>query len=137
MNLQMDQNMSEPEALQLNPLQLAYIGDAVWEILVRDEMVRRRYNVHHMHQACIKRVSAQGQAAALELLMPYLLDSEVEIVRRGRNSHPHHPSPRNQHPDDYAAATGLEALIGFLYLTGRHERIHSLFQQSTGETTYG
>ena len=107
----------------LNALQLAYIGDAVWEVLIRDIMIRRRLNLHHMHSECVKRVNAHAQAGYLNCIQNILDEQEAEIVRRGRNAHAHHPAPRNQDPGDYAAATGFEALIGFLYLTGRKERI--------------
>jgi len=127
LNLNLEGKMTESEASMLNALQLAYIGDAVWEMLVRSSMIHRRYNVHHLHQQSIRRVNAGAQARALALILPGLSETEAEIVRRGRNAHAHHPVPRNQHPDDYSAATGLEALIGYLYLTEQEKRLASLF----------
>ena len=123
MDLQTDEIFAPENACMLNALQLAYIGDAVWEVLIRDIMIRRRLNLHHMHSECVKRVNAHAQAGYLNCIQNILDEHEAEIVRRGRNAHAHHPAPRNQDPGDYAAATGFEALIGFLYLTGRKERI--------------
>ncbi len=116
-------NMTEKEAGLLNPLQLAYLGDTVWETLIRSELISRRLNVHHMHMECIRYVSAQGQAGGLKQIQEILSDPEAEIVRRGRNAHAKHPVPKNQDPGDYAAATGFEALLGYWYLTGQEERI--------------
>ena len=107
----------------MNALQLAYLGDAVWEVVIRDTLIHRGLNVHHLHSTCIRYVNAHAQAEFLERLAPVLTTSENEISRRGRNSHAHHPTPKNQNPEDYSAATGFEALIGFLYLTGQEERI--------------
>ena len=121
--------MEERDALQMNALQLAYVGDTVWEMIVRLELIHRRYNVHHMHQKCVSLVNARSQAGILAALQEELTETEKEIVRRGRNTHAKHPSPKHQQPDDYAASTGFEALLGFLYLTGQNERIRDLVDQ--------
>ncbi len=110
----------------MNPLQLAYVGDAVWEILVRRYLVFMRFNVHHMHTESIRRVNAKAQAGYMLLLQEGLTEEEAAIVQRGRNAHARHPSPRNQNPADYAEATAFEALIGYLYLTGSMERISEI-----------
>ncbi len=110
----------------MNPLQLAYVGDAVWEILVRRYLVFMRFNVHHMHTESIRRVNAGAQAGYMLLLQERLTEEEAAIVQRGRNAHARHPSPRNQNPADYAEATAFEALIGYLYLTGSMERISEI-----------
>ena len=118
--------MEEKEALQMNALQLAYIGDSVWELIVRHELIIQKFNVHHMHRRCIGLVNARSQSRILLAIMDSLTENEKEIVRRGRNAHPKHAAPRNQNPDDYAASTGFEALFGFLYLTGQDQRISDL-----------
>lgn len=128
MSLRFDALMDERDAFLLNPLQLAYIGDSVWELMIRYQMIMRKYNVHHMHQKCVSLVNAHAQAQLLSRIQDTLTEREAEIVRRGRNAHPKHAAPRNQSPEEYAAATGLEALFGFLYLTGQDQRIRVLFQ---------
>ena len=118
--------MEEREALLLNPLQMAYMGDTVWEMMVRSRLISLRLNVHHMHAECVRHVNAAAQARFLEMLRPDLTETEAAVVQRGRNAHSRHPSPRHQDPADYADATGFEALLGFLYLTGRTERLEMI-----------
>ena len=118
--------MDEQEALQMNALQLAYLGDSVWELIVRYGLSIQKLNVHHMHKDCVKMVNARSQSQLMLSLDGLLTDREKEIVRRGRNAHAKHPVPKNQNPDDYALATGFEALIGYLYLTGQDNRIRCL-----------
>ncbi len=115
--------VSEREAGLINVLQLAYIGDAVWELIVRNHLIRKGMNLHHMHSECIRRVNAGAQAGYIQALAERLTQDETELVRRGRNAHAHHPVPRNQNPEDYAMATAFEVLIGYLHLTGKDERI--------------
>lgn len=117
---------SAEDALRLNPLQLAYIGDTVWELIIRHRLIQKRFNVRHMHTLCVHFVNAASQAAFLSRLAPKLTDPEHEMIQRGRNAHAHHPSPRHQQPEDYAASTAFEALIGFLYLSGQTERLSLL-----------
>ena len=118
--------MEEREASLLNPLQLAYMGDAVWEMMVRSRLVQQRMNVRHMHSECVNKVNAAAQARSIALVMDRLTPEEAAIFQRGRNAHAKHPSPRNQNPSDYAEATGFEALIGFLFLTGREDRLKEI-----------
>ena len=115
--------MEEKEAAQLNALQLAYLGDTVWEVIVRYKLLTRKYNVHHMHKKCVDLVNAHSQYVILGSIQDKLTDTEKEIVRRGRNAHSRHSAPRNQDPDEYAASTGFEAMFGYLYLTGQDDRI--------------
>ena len=123
----LDRKFMEPnDAGKLNSLQLAYIGDVVWEALVRTDLVLKKLNVHHMHDQCIRFVNAHAQAEWLALLRSTLTEEETEIVRRGKNAHAHHSAPKNQQPADYAAATAFEALLGYLYLTGNEERIRQI-----------
>lgn len=125
--------MAPEKARLLNPLQLAYLGDSVWDLLVRSRLLYAGRNVHNMHRAATGSVNAGAQAQALERMTPLLSPEEAEIARRGRNAHARHPAPRNQNPADYQAATALEALVGFLYVTGQEERLLALFQRSQEE----
>ena len=126
MSLRFGKGMEQQEALQLNALQLAYIGDSVWELIVRYKLIMKRYNVRHMHKECVSMVNAHSQAVILQKIQEELNETESEIVRRGRNAHAKHSAPRNQDPDEYAASTGFEALFGYLYLTGQNDRINTL-----------
>ena len=123
MSLRFGKVMEQHDALQLNALQLAYIGDSVWELIVRYKLIMKRYNVRHMHKECVSMVNAHSQAVILQKIQEELNETESEIVRRGRNAHAKHSAPRNQDPDEYAASTGFEALFGYLYLTGQNDRI--------------
>ena len=115
--------MKAEDVSRLNALQLAYIGDTIWELLVRNRLVQRKLTVHHMHRECVLYVNAHAQAEFLKTLSGHLTEEESEIVRRGRNAHARHPAPRNQEPGDYAASTAFEALIGYWFLTGNENRI--------------
>lgn len=126
MSLRFDRLMDDQDALQMNALQLAYLGDTVWEMIVRYDLIIQKLNVRHMHQRCISLVNAHSQSEILRSLTDTLTDSEKEIVRRGRNAHAKHPVPKNQDPDEYAMATGFEALLGYLYVTGKNDRISEL-----------
>ncbi len=136
MSLRESAPMTEEAARLLNPLQLAFIGDTVWDLLVRTRLVYRGRNLRHLHQDAVARVNAAAQAAALRRLEGLTTDAEADILRRGRNAHARHPVPRNQNPADYASATALEALIGYLYLTGQEERLLYLFDLSQQEDTH-
>lgn len=126
MSLRFEKMMEQHDALQLNALQLAYLGDSVWELIVRYNLIMQRYNVHHMHKSCVNLVNAHSQSELLRIIQNELDETETEVVRRGRNAHARHTVPKNQNPDEYAAATGFEALFGYLYLTGQNERISQL-----------
>lgn len=131
------ERMDADEARMLNPLQLAYIGDNVWEMLVRSMLVRKRYNVNHMHKAAIALVNAHAQNEALKQIEGILTEDEHNIVLRGRNCHAKHASPKNQDPADYAGATGFESLIGYLYLIGNEDRIFEFFNMVVEDKTNG
>lgn len=120
--------MTEEKARLMNPLQLAYVGDTVWELLIRTRLLYQGRNVRNMHQSAVANVNARAQAQALERLGGHLTEAEADIVRRGRNVHARHHAPRHQEAADYQAATALEALTGYLYVTGQEERLISLFQ---------
>lgn len=105
---------------------LAYIGDAVYELRVRLYLCNRSgAKSGTLHRQTVERVKASAQAAAINRLLPQLTDEEISIYRRGRNSQPG-SMPKNADPADYMAATGFEAVIGYLYLKGDHQRLDNL-----------
>lgn len=136
MSLRESAPMTEEAARLLNPLQLAFIGDTVWDMLVRTRLVYRGRNLRHLHQDAVACVNAAAQAKALKRLESVTTEAESDILRRGRNAHARHPVPKNQDPADYASATALEALVGYLYLTGQEERLLFLFELSQQEEPY-
>ena len=119
--------LSPDDARRLSPLSLACVGDAVWSSLVRTHLLLRNKNVHHIHTGAVLFVSAKAQAACLRAIQDALTADELALVHRGRNAHSRHPVPKNPDPEDYAAATGFETLVGYLYITGMDERIRRLF----------
>ena len=125
--------MEAARARMLNPLQLAYIGDGVWELLVRTRLIYQGRSPRHIHKEAVACVNAGAQAASLRRIEMILTQEEADVARRGRNAHAHHAAPKNQDAADYRAATALEALIGYLYLTGQEERLLHLFAISQEE----
>lgn len=112
-----------------NPLVLAYVGDAVFEVFVRTLLVSDgSMQVAKLHKKAIKFVKAKSQAEILESISSILKDEELEIVKRGRNTKTS-TIPKNADISDYRYATGLEALIGYLYLIGDIERLTEIFDE--------
>lgn len=126
--------LTEADARMLSPLRLAYMGDTVWELLIRQRLLHSGKSVRHMHQGAVGGVNAAAQAEALRRIEPMLTEAETDVVHRGRNAHARHPAPKHQQQADYQAATGLEALIGYLYLSGQEERLMTLFAHTQEET---
>ncbi len=119
--------LSVKEVNQINMLALAHVGDAVYELLVRSELCSRKSAaVMQLHRLTVERVRAEAQAEAAEKIRPRLSEEELAVYRRGRNAKVH-SVPHHADPAQYHAATGLEALFGWLYLQGRTERISELF----------
>ena len=119
--------MSLQEVKGISMLGLAHVGDGVYELLNRSQLCREGHtDVQTLHRLTVARVRAEAQAKAAAHILPLLTEEELSIYRRGRNTHvnsvPHHAQLA-----DYHAATGLEALFGWLYLLGRLERIDALF----------
>lgn len=123
----MREAMSARDAELKNPLALAFIGDTVWDLMVRQRLLNSAARVNALHRQATQMVNAGAQAEALKRIEPMLTEPERDIVRRGSNAHCGHVTPRNQRPVDYRRSTGLEALIGFLYLCGREARVRELF----------
>lgn len=113
-----------------SPAQLAFVGDAVYEMLVRAYIVKRfDYNVNIMHREAIKFVKAASQAKFVKQLDSTVLnEEEKKIVKRGRNAKVT-SAPKNQNMIDYRYATGLETMFGYLYLKKESDRILFLFDE--------
>lgn len=126
--------MGEMDPRTLNPLQMAYIGDTVHDLYVRSRLVARGMSVGAMHRQAVRMVSAAAQARMLEAIEGELTEAEADIARRGRNAQAKHAAPKNADPADYARATGLEALWGYLYLTGRTQRLIELMNMALSRT---
>lgn len=110
----------------LSPLTLAFVGDAYFSLVVREMLVcDANRPVRDLHKLSVKAVNAQAQARCMRILLPSLTEKEAEVFKRGRNAHTSH-TPKNQSGCDYHYATGFEALIGYLYLSGSTERLNSL-----------
>ena len=115
------------EPRNLSPLALAFVGDGVFEVLVRARLVERtRLVPNRLHAAAVKFVSAKGQYAALEVIAPLLDEAERAVVRRGKNS-TKATVAKHATPQEYRASTALESLFGWLYLQNRGARIEELF----------
>ena len=119
---------------ELNPLQMAYIGDTVHDLYVRSMLLSRGMPVGKMHRQAIRMVSAFAQARMLEAIEAELTDQEADAARRGRNAQAKHAAPKNADPADYAHATGLEALWGYLYLSGQTARLDTLIRLALTRT---
>ncbi len=121
-----------PEAARLlSPLELAFVGDGVHTLLIRTGLTG--YRPRDMQRMAASFVNAKAQAEALEALIPHLTEDEKDIVRRGRNARARHPAPHGAGEGDYHAATALEALYGYLFLTGRMERLREIDLLSRGK----
>lgn len=110
------------------PLVWAYIGDSVYELFIRTQLVNKtKLNPHKLHIESIKYVKAQAQAEILMKIYDNLNEEEKNIVRRGRNAENHH-LPKNANATDYMYATAFEALIGYLYLSKQDERVREILE---------
>ena len=128
--------ISGPQAKNFNALQLAFIGDAVYNLMMRMSALQEGTGLKKMHLRTTGKVNAVAQARALRTLEGILDDTEMDIVRRGRNARPRHQAPRSATSAQYSASTGFEALIGYHYLTGNKNRLKELFdylREHTGE----
>ena len=117
----------------ISNLGLAHMGDCVWEILTRTRLCAEGgKNVGKLHRDTISMVNAPYQARFADKLLPYLNEEELSYYRRGKNSHVH-AVPKAATPQEYAKATGLEALLGAMYLAGQTERINELYHRVMDE----
>uniref|UniRef100_UPI0040269228 Mini-ribonuclease 3 n=1 Tax=Eubacterium sp. TaxID=142586 RepID=UPI0040269228 len=123
----------ETNAKQLSPLNLAFIGDCIYEILVRETLVcNANRPVNDLHRESVKFVSAKAQTEAFSKIKDILTEEETAQFKRGRNAKTGH-SPKSATDTEYHTATGVEALFGYLYLTEQTDRIKELFKIITQE----
>ena len=118
----------DPHAIDaMSVLGLAHMGDAVFELLVRERLCASGLaKSEQLHRATVEHVAAPAQAVFADAILPHLTEAELAVYRRGRNAHDH-AVPRNATPGEYGKATALEALLGRLYLSGQTARIGELF----------
>lgn len=116
------------EAAMYSPLTLAYLGDCVYELLVREMLVRKGNKPNgKLHGEATKFVSSKGQSEAFLKIEHILTEEEIAVFKRGRNAHS--VPNKNNDADEYRRATGLETLFGYLRLCGDDERIAELFKE--------
>jgi cysteine--tRNA ligase len=121
-------NIERKEATEFSPLVLAYIGDAVYELIIRSILVSMGNRpVNKLNKDATSLVKASAQSEIIKLISDNLSDKEYTVFKRGRNSSPH-TMAKNASMTDYKYATGFEALIGFLYLDNRCDRALELIK---------
>ena len=122
-----------PNPRAYSPLALAFLGDSVFEMMVRERLLGLANRpAGQLHAMAVEQVRAEAQAKGVQALLPHLTQEEERIVKRGRNAHTGH-LPKNANRAQYQAATGLEALFGYLYLDGQDDRLHELFSRIVAE----
>lgn len=125
--------MLDPKQNDINPklyspLGLAYMGDVVYEMMVREKIVlSANMPVNRLHKTAVSWVCASAQSKAIELIMDMLTEEEIAMFKRGRNANGNHV-PKNANAVEYRRATGFETLFGFLYLSGKIDRLKELFE---------
>ncbi|MBE6598348.1 MAG: ribonuclease III [Ruminococcaceae bacterium] len=117
-------------AEQTSAAHLAYLGDCVYEMLVREYLIKTGCSKPSI--SSLSYVTASAQSSALEKILPLLTEGEEDAYRRGRNC-VHGNAPKNSSVSEYRRATGLEALFGYLYVRGESERIRELFVAAFSE----
>lgn len=128
-------SLKKPDLRTYSPLTLAYLGDGVYELIIRTILVKQgNCPVSRLHARASALVRASAQSAMMEILEPLLTEEEYNVYRRGRNAH----SPtmaKHASVADYRRATGFEALVGYLYLKEDMDRIFYLVRQGIGDKT--
>lgn len=125
--------ISQKETNSYSPLTLAYLGDAVFEIVIRTIIVEKRPGtVKSLHRQSSGLVNAKAQAELMSRIMNTLTEEEISVFKRGRNAKSHSVA-KNADIHDYRTATGFEALMGYLYLKGEMERLLELIRLGLGE----
>ena len=122
-----EMNLPKKEIDAISNLGLAHMGDCVYEILCRAYLCSRGdRTVQQLHRDTISMVKATYQARFAEKMLPLLTEEELAYYRRGKNSHVH-AVPKSATPAEYARATGLEAMFGYLFLSGQKDRANEIF----------
>ncbi len=125
--------INKEEARLISPLVLAFIGDGVQTLYVRTHLVlTTTLSTNNLHKLTSDKVKAVSQAEQVDKITDILTDEELAIYKRGRNSSPNTVA-KNASVGDYKKASGFEALIGYLYLIGAHDRLNNLLQLSMEE----
>lgn len=126
---EINKTITHSEAVQYSPLSLAFLGDSVYEQLVRTELIMQaNMPAGKLHRLAVKYVCATYQAKAAHFLLDGVFTEQEEyIYKRGRNAHGI-AAPKSSTNSDYRAATGLEAVFGYLSLTGQNDRITELYK---------
>ena len=120
-------NLPKQEIDAISNLGLAHMGDCVFEILCRAYLCSKgEKTVDKLHRDTINMVKATSQAAFADKMLPLLTEEELAYYRRGKNSHVH-AVPKSATPAQYAKATGVEALFGYLFLSGQKKRANEIF----------
>ena len=116
------------EAYMLNTLSLAFMGDAVYEIMVRKEIIKNNPNLPaaKLHMMAVETVKACSQSKAYDYIKSKLSDKDLMIMKRGRNSNSTH-YPKNSNPIEYHKATGLETLFGYWFLNEEYDKLNLVF----------
>lgn len=117
----------ECDTENLSPLTLAFMGDTVFDLFVREQLIcQANRPVNALHSSATRLVKASAQSKAMDKIMGMLTEKELTVFKRGRNAHTNHRA-KNASEGDYHRATGLEALFGYLYLKGEISRLRELF----------
>ncbi len=123
------ENLCNKNPREISNLTLAYVGDSLYELYIRLYVLNKSTeNIKGLHRKVIKAVSATGQANSIRKITDILSEKELQIFKRGRNTHTTSMS-KNANPADYQTATGAEALIGYLYIEGNYERVELIMKK--------
>lgn len=119
----------EKDIFQKNALTLAYLGDAVFSLMVREYLVKStEYKANGLNKIANKIVCAKNQALIMQDIKPELTEEETEIAMRARNAHPNNKA-KNSSYEEYSLATQFEALVGFWYLKNEQKKLKSMFKR--------
>lgn len=122
----LDSVVDKEKAKQYSPVVLAFVGDAVYSLYIREKLcLTTDYKTGELQKLTSQAVSARGQSDLLDFLLPMLTDEETDVFKRGRNAKKATKS-KNASVADYNRSTGFEALLGFLYISGQRERLNNL-----------
>lgn len=123
------ENEKNKSVSELSSLALAFVGDAVFNLFVRTMVVGSGKKVKDLHQETVKYVRASAQAEVLKKIEDYLTPEEKDVVRKARNAKVN-SVPKNADIMDYHYSTGFEALLGYLYLSGKNDRLNKILMAS-------
>ena len=115
-------------------LELAYLGDSLYDLYVREHLIARGGRVRALHRDAVHLVCAHAQSEALQRVEPLLTEAEADVVRRARNAR--QTPPRNADAGEYHRATALEALVGYLYVTGNRDRMNAILSAALPDTLF-